>query len=117
MRALRRVLWSGIISLALFIIAAAPVHAQGKGKFKHYTVTGDKAMTVTRTVLVEQGYSVIRVERSGPTQVVYYRMKRNKHGRWIGPLHRLVIRSVRDRVIFEETEPSVLVDIDLRLQL
>jgi hypothetical protein len=113
----RRVLWSGMAGLALFTLAAAPVHAQGKGKFKRYEITSDKAVSVTRTVLVERGYSVIRIERAGPTQVVYYRMKRNKHGRWIGPLQRMVTRSVRDRVVFEETEPSVLVDIDMRLQL
>jgi hypothetical protein len=117
MRGLRRVLWFGMACLALFTMAAAPAHAQGKGRFKRYEVTSDKAVSVTRTVLVERGYSVVRIERAGPTQIVYYRMKRNKHGRWIGPLQRLVIRSVRDRVVFEETEPSVLVDIDMRLQL
>ena len=61
--------------------------------------------------------NVVRVERVGPTQVVYYRMKRNKHGKAIGPVQRIVIRPVRDRVVFEDTEPSVLMDIDVRLKL
>jgi hypothetical protein len=38
-------------------------------------------------------------------------------GRGKGPVRRMVIRTVRDRVVFEETEPSVLVDIDIKLKL
>jgi hypothetical protein len=38
-------------------------------------------------------------------------------GKGKGPVQRMVIRSVRDRVMFEETEPSVLLDIDIRLKL
>jgi hypothetical protein len=117
MRAFSRVLWSGLAAITLFGVVAAPVHAQGKGKAKHYAVTSDRAITVTRTVLVERGYNVVRIERVGPTRVVYYRMKRNKHGKAIGPIQRMVIRTVRNRVVFEDAEPSVLVDIDLKLQL
>lgn len=116
MSAFRRVLWSGLVSVALFAVAALPAQAQGKGKAKHYTVTSDRAVRVTRSVLVERGYNVVRVERVGATQVVYYRIKNNR-GRGWGPPQRLVIRTVRDRIVFEETEPSVLVDIDLRLKL
>ena len=116
MRALRRLLGSGLAALAICSMAAAPVHAQGKGKVKHYAVTSDRAVSITRTVLVQRGYNIVRVERIGPTQVVYYRMKRNR-GRGWGPPQRLVIRTVRDRVVFEEAEPSVLVDIDVKLKL
>jgi hypothetical protein len=115
MRAFRRVFWSGLAAVTLFGLAAAPIHAQGKGKAKHYAVTSDKAMSVTRTVLVHQGYHVVRVERVGLTQVVYYRVKKHKHGK--KPLQRLVIRTVRDRVVFEDAEPSVLIDIDMKLKL
>ena len=69
MRAARQVLWSGLAIVALLGIAAVPAQAQGKakGKHKHYVVTSDKAVTVTRTVLVRQGYDVVRVEQVGAT--------------------------------------------------
>lgn len=117
MRVVRQVLWSGLAAVALFAITAAPAHAQGKSKDKHYRVSSDKALSVTRTVLVEQGYNVVRVERVGATQVIYFRRGNNGRGKGKGPLQRMVIRTVRDRVYFEEAEPSVLVNIDVRLKL
>jgi len=117
MRAARRMLWSGLAVLALVGITVTPVYAQGKGKARHYVVSSDKAIKVTRTVLVEQGYHVVRIERVGPTRVIYFRRGNNGRGRGRGPLQRMVIRSVRDRVVFEETEPSILVGIDVRLKL
>jgi hypothetical protein len=115
MRVIRRLLCSGVVAVALAGMTISPAQAQTKAKVKHYAVTSDRAISVTRTVLVRRGYNVVRVERVGPTQVVYYRVKRNKHGRAVGPMQRLVIRTVRDRVVFEEAEPSVLIDIDVRL--
>ena len=117
MRAARQIVWAGFAVVALVGITAAPVHAQGKGKAKHYTVSSDKAVSVTRTVLIEQGYRVVRVERVGPTQVIYFRRGNNGRGKGKGPLQRMVIRTVRERVTFEEVEPSVLVDIDIKLKL
>lgn len=117
MRAFRQLLGSGIALVALFGATAAPAQAQGKAKEKRYAVSGDKAMSVTRTVLVQQGYHVVRVEHVGVKQVVYYREKKNKHGKGKGPLQRLVIRSVHNRVVFEDASPSVMVDIDLKLKL
>jgi hypothetical protein len=116
MRAIRALLWSGLTALVLVGVAVRPVQAQGKVKVKHYAVTSDRAISVTRTVLIQRGYNVVRVERVGPTQVVYYRVKRNR-GRGWGPPQRLVIRTVKDRVVFEDAEPSVLIDIDLKLKL
>jgi len=110
MRTLRRVLWSGVAAIALVGLAALPAHAQAKVKHKYYVVSGDRAVSVTRTVLIRRGYRVVRVERVGPTRVVYYRL-----GRGRGPLQRMVIRTVRDQVLFEDAEPSVLVDIDIHL--
>jgi hypothetical protein len=72
---------------------------------------------VARTVLIHQGYAVMRVQRVGPTHVVYYRRGNMGRGKGKGPVQRLVIRTLRDRVVFEETEPSVLVDIDVKLKL
>jgi hypothetical protein len=116
MRAIRRLLCSGVVAVALAGMAIGPVHAQAKVKVKHYAVTSDRAISVTRTVLVQRGYNVVRVERVGPTQVVYYRVKRNR-GRGWGPPQRLVIRTVNNRVVFEDAEPAVLIDIDLKLKL
>ncbi len=114
----RQLLWSGIAAVAL-IVSAAPAEAQGKGKdkYKHYVISSERAVSVTRTVLIRQGYTVVRVERVGPTHVVYYRRGNMGRGKGKGPIQRMVIRTVRDRVMFEETEPSVLVDIDVKLKL
>jgi len=109
--------WSGFTVLALVAIAAAPAQAQGKVKAKHYAVSGDRAVSVSRTVLIEQGYQVVRVERVGPTRVIYFRRGNNGRGKGKGPVQRMVIRTVRDRVYFEEAEPSVLVNIDVKLKL
>ena len=117
MRVIRQILWSGLAVVALFGITAAPAHAQGKSKDKHYRVSTDKALSVTRIVLVEQGYHVVRVERVGATQVIYFRRGNNGRGKGKGPIQRMVIRTVRDRAFFEEAEPSVLVNIDVRLKL
>jgi hypothetical protein len=115
----RQAFWLGLTAVALLGVAAVPAQAQGKakGKYKHYVVTTDKAVTVTRTVLVRQGYEVVRVEHVGPTQVVYYRPGKKWRGGRKRPIHRVVIRTVRDRVYFEETEPTVLIDIDVNLKL
>jgi hypothetical protein len=115
MRAVRQALWSGLAIVALVGVTAAPAHAQGKAK--HYAVSSDKAISVTRTVLIEQGYQVVRVERVGATRVIYFRRGNNGRGKGKGPLQRMVIRTVRERVVFEEAEPSLLVDIDVRLKL
>jgi hypothetical protein len=117
MLALRQVLWSGLAVIALLSSSAAPAMAQGKTKYKHYAVSSDRAVTVTRTVLLDRGYKVVRVERVGATQVVYYRRGNKGRGNGRGPVQRMVIRSVRDRVVFEDAEPDVLVDIDVRLKL
>jgi hypothetical protein len=113
----RRLLWSALAIVALLGASTAPALAQGKSKYKHYVVSSDRAVSVTRTVLVGQGYTVVRIERVGPTRVVYYRRGNMGRGKGKGPVQRMVIRSVRDRIVFEDTEPSVLVDIDLKLKL
>lgn len=117
MRAFRRVLWSALATVALLGVSAAPAQAQGNAKYKHYAITSDRAVVVTRTVLVDRGYRVVRVDRIGTTRIVYYRRGGIGHGRGRGPIQRLVIRSVRDRVVFEDAEPSVLGDIDVQLKL
>jgi hypothetical protein len=117
MRAARQLICSAIVLVALLGAAAAPVQAQGKSKAKHYVVSSDKAVSVGRSVLVERGYHVVRVERVGPNRVIYFRRGNNGRGKGKGPLQRLVIRTVHERVFFEEAEPSLLIDIDVKLKL
>jgi hypothetical protein len=113
----RGLLFSALLMVAVIGVNAAPAQAQGKAKHKEYVVTTERAMSVTRSVLIRQGYTVVRIDRVGPTRVVYYRRGNMGRGKGKGPLQRLVIRTVRDRIVFEEAEPTVLVDIDVKLKL
>jgi hypothetical protein len=110
-----------VAGLALAVLAVAlsvaPAHAQGKSKDKHYAVSKDRAVTVTRNVLVRQGYDVVRIERVGATQVVYYRAGNRGRGKGKGPLQKMVIRTVERRIVFENTPPAIMVDIDVNLKL
>ena len=103
-------------------IAAAPLAAQGHGhghgeKRGHYKSSPDHALTVTRDVLVRQGYEVIRVESRGDDQVVWYRRGNMGRGRGKGPPVKMIIHREADHVIFLDTPDAVLVDIDVRLRL
>lgn len=105
------------LALAALAVSTAPANAQGKGKDRHYVVSSDRAVTVTRDVLVRQGYDVVRVERVGVTQVVYYRAGNRGRGKGKGPVQKMVIRTVERRVVFEEAPPAIMVDIDVNLKL
>ena len=105
------------LALSALALSVAPAHAQGKGKDKHYTVSTDRAVSVTRNVLVRQGYDVVRIERVGATQVVYYRAGNRGRGRGKGPVQKMVIRTVERRIVFEDTPPAIMVDIDVNLKL
>ena len=102
-------------AVVLLCVATAPLAAQGNGK--RYKVTHDRAVSVTREVLVRQGYEVVRIETDGPTQVVYYRVGNKGKGKGKGKVERMVIRREAERVIFVDTPPAILVDIDVRLRL
>src|SRR5881396_2433758 len=103
--------------LALTVLAL-PAAAQGK-RPKKYAVTTDRALIVTKDVLVKQGYEVVRVENSGHDYVVWYRRGNKGRGKGKGPPVRMVIHRDMDmdRVVFLETPNAVLVDIDVRLKL
>jgi hypothetical protein len=105
------------LALSALALSVAPAHAQGKGKDRHYAVSNDRAVTVTRNVLVRQGYDVVRIERVGATQVVYYRAGNRGRGRGKGPVQKMVIRTVERRIVFENTPPAIMVDIDVNLKL
>ncbi|HEX2250463.1 MAG TPA: hypothetical protein VHH32_08925 [Gemmatimonadales bacterium] len=117
MRSARTLIGSLLAVVALLSFDAGTVEAQGKAKHKHYIVSADKAVSITRTVLVQRGYTVVRIDRVGGTHVVYYRRGNMGRGKGKGPIQRMVIRTLRDRVVFEDAEPSVLVDIDVKLKL
>jgi hypothetical protein len=105
---------------------AAVANAQSKDHEKHhnsahkpgeYVVATDRAIVVTRDVLVHHGYQVVRVEDEGDSQVVWYRAGNQGRGKGKGKLEKVVIRRERDRVVFVDTPPVFLADIDVRLRL
>jgi hypothetical protein len=102
-------------AVVLLCVATAPLAAQGNGK--RYKVTHDRAVAVTREVLVRQGFEVVRIETDGPAQVVYYRAGNRGKGKGKGKIEKMVIRREAERVIFVDTPSAILVDIDLRLRL
>ena len=102
--------------LALGCLAAAPVRAQESATAKHYAVSAERAMDVTRTVLQRHGFELVRVVRSEDAQVIYYR------GSPVGeegtrPIERIVIRTVERRVVFEDAPSALMADIDRGLSL
>ena len=101
----------------LSALAAGPVAAQGNSHKKEFVVAPDRAVSVTREVLVRQGYTIIKVEKVNDEQVVYYRRGNMGKGKGKGPPLKLIIRRVENRVVFVDTPDAVLVDINVRLRL
>src|SRR5437773_2412819 len=90
------------VTLGLLLGTAAPAAAQGRGRGrgpKKYVVTNDRALVVTREVLVRHGYEVVRVEDGGPDVVVWYRRGNRGRGRGKGPPVKMVIRREADGVV------------------
>src|SRR5512144_2638258 len=85
------------------ILVSVPNTLLAQGKSKHYAVSSDRALTVTREVLSKQGYDVVRVVREGDAQVVYYRRGNNGRGKGKGRLERMVIRREAERIVFVDT--------------
>src|SRR5438445_1726061 len=102
--------------IAALVAWATPLGAQGKGP-KKYAVSNDRALIVTKEVLVKQGYEVVRVENSGRDYVVWYRRGNRGRGKGKGPPAKMVIHRTEDRVVFLSVPSAVLVDIDVRLKL
>ena len=105
--------------IAGLLVLAAPraVAAQGHGPKKEFAVAPNRAVSVTREVLVHQGYEVIRIETVGKDQVVYYRRGNMGKGKGKGPPLKMIIRHVENRVVFVDTPNAILVDIDVKLRL
>ena len=107
----------GLWLLASLLLFAAPLSAQGHGPKKEFVVAPNRAISVTREVLVHQGFEVIRIETRGNDQVVYYRRGNMGKGKGKGPPVKLIVRQVENRVVFVDTPDAVLVDINVRLKL
>ena len=105
-----------LMAAALLALVALPLHGQGRGP-KRYAVTTDRAVLVTRDVLVRQGFEVIRIEERGPDRIVWYRAGNHGRGRGKGPPVKMVIHREADRVIFVDTPSSILAGIEVRLRL
>jgi hypothetical protein len=116
-----------VLSLAVALAGTAVgAEAQGRGKAKYgrgdahaekRKVTKDRALVVTREVLVSRGYDVTRVEDRGDFIIVYYRQGNRGRGRGKGPPATMIIRRTPERIVFERAPRAVLVDINFRLQL
>src|SRR5262249_44995878 len=119
---LRFALLTGVLLGSIATVA----NAQSKDHEKHhasghkpgeYVVATDRAIGGTRDVLVHHGYQVVRVEDEGDSRVVWYRAGNRCQGKGKGKLEKVVIRRDRDRVVFVDTPPAFLADIDVRLRL
>jgi len=112
-----------VAAVPLFLVAVtataeAQGHGKGKGGHPHgmppgqakKRVSPDDAVIVTRNVLVEQGYSIVRVERVSGTQVVYYRRRSE-------PVQRIYVRPSNEVVVVEQAPKPVLLQVNLRLGL
>src|SRR5437660_10487850 len=89
----RHIGWT-LVALGL---VATPLAAQGKGP-KKYAVTTDRALVVTKDVLVQRGYEVVRAENSGRDVVVWYRRGDRGRGKGKGPPARVGVDRCADRV-------------------
>ena len=106
----------GILFLALALVGGGTLAAQGHGP-KRYAVTTDRAIVVTRDVLVRQGYEVIRIEDRGADRIIWYRRGNMGRGRGKGPPMKFIVRRVENRIVFVDAPSAILVDIDIRLRL
>jgi hypothetical protein len=107
----------GIAVAALALVLAGPLGAQGRGHRKEFAVAPERAISVTREVLVRQGYEVVRIEVVGNDRVIYYRRGNMGRGKGKGPVAKMIVRRVENRIVFLDTPDAILVDINVRLRL
>ena len=85
-------------------------------KAKHRKVhTSDEAVDITRIVLREQGFELVRIERRGDTRVVYYRRGNMGRGHGKGPVMYMIVRPTRERIVIDRAPQSVLLQVNVRL--
>jgi len=108
---------AALIALTFALVGAPQAAAQGHGPKREFVIETSRARSVTREVLVHQGFEVVRIETVGHDEVVYYRRGNMGRGKGKGPVVKMIIRRVENRVVFVDTPDAVLVDINLRLRL
>jgi hypothetical protein len=87
----------------------------GKGHQAKKVWTSDEAVDVTRIVLRDQGYELVRVERRRDVRIIYYRRGNMGRGRGKGPIMYMVVRPSPDRIIIERAPRPLLMQINVRL--
>ena len=100
----------------LALIPTSPAEAQGNSK-KTFDVSVDVALEATKTTLVQEGYDVVKLESKDQYLIVHYRRGNMGKGKGKGPMEKLVIRRVKETVVFEEADPDLLVKIQVKLKL
>ncbi len=105
-----------LLAVALSALAVSPAVAQGHGPKKAFLVEPSHALSVTRDVLVHQGFEIVRVEQSGNDQVVYYRAGNKGKGKGKGPPMKFVVRQMGSHVVFVDTPQPILVEINVKLK-
>jgi hypothetical protein len=106
-----------LLVAVLAALVTVPAGAQGRGPKREFAVAPERAMSVTREVLVHQGYEVVRVEVRGNDRIVWYRRGDNGRGRGRGPLVKMVLRRTANRIVFVDTPNTILLDINVRLKV
>lgn len=132
--------WSVLVGGLAFTLGATTASAQGRGRGhgnsapeprqaqaqqrdhvppgqakKRYTPV--EAVDVTRDVFRSHGYQVVRVERVGYDQVIYYYRGNNGRGRGHGPLERMVIRPDHERLVLISAPSPLFAELRIRLGL
>lgn len=77
--------------------------------------SSDEAVDVTRVVLHEQGYELVRIERRGDARIVYYRRGNMGRGRGKGPIMYMIVRPSTERIVVERAPGPLLAQINIRL--
>jgi len=105
-----------LLAVALSALAGSPALAQGHGPKKAFLIQPSRAMSVTRDVLVHQGFEIVRVEQSGNDQVVYYRQGNMGRGKGKGAPMKFTVRQMGSHVVFVDTPQPILVEINTKLK-
>lgn len=89
--------------------------AEVKQARKHVTTL--QGVTVTREVLLANGYQVVNVVPSGTSRIIYYRRGNMGQGRGLGPVQSIVVVPAGEIVQFQSVPEPLLATILRRLGL